>query len=360
MPFFPAARQRRPIRRSPCGYAAPERAVSPRHARRVAGRGQHQSEIHETVRAHISCRRFPRRGQLPLAPGPWRHRARLSQRGPSPSHFSRAPGSRDHPRADLLGVRAVSLGFLAVDRAASDEHGIASLSLDQRCRPSGPTPCGSFRRARGSCLRTSAWSPVGITTATMRRRSTKDRPSRPRPDRGRRQAAGRRDTPAAAPTRIQHDSRRPSHHAHRTLRGSTTPGRRGNRRSPPTERDTGRTPTTPTSTSSSGPVPASSGAARSRTRKAGSAGTSGSSSRAGDRDPLDERLGPSRRSPRRRRDHVGGVGRLTRPLPPLPEPRASSGVARRCRLRFGRRAREPWQDGEYAYRTTCSRRRRDL
>lgn len=171
-----------------------------------------------------SCRRFPRRGQPPLAPGPWRHRARLSQRGHSPSHFSRAPGSRDHPRADLLGVRAVSLGFLAVDRAASDEHGIASLSIDQRCRPSGPTPCGSFRRARGSCLRTSAWSPVGITTATMRRRSTKDRPSRPRPDRGRRQAAGRRDTPAAAPTRIQHDSRRPSHHVHRTLRGSTTPG----------------------------------------------------------------------------------------------------------------------------------------
>lgn len=27
---------------------------------------------------------------------------------------------------------------------------------------------------------------------------------------------------------------------------------------------------------------------------------------------------------------------------------------------FGRRAREPWQDGEYAYRPTCSRRRRDL
>lgn len=209
---------------APCGYTAPERAVSPRHARRVAGRGQHQSEIHETVRAHIrvvgslgegNCRSRQDHGAIVLASR--REDLRLRT---SPEHL----GREIILGADLLGVRAVSLGFLAVDRAASDEQGIASLSIDQRCRPSGPTPCGSFRRARGSCLRASAWSPVGITTATTRRRSTKDRPSRPRPDRGRRQAAGRRDTPAAAPTRIQHDSRRPSHHVHRTLRGSTTPG----------------------------------------------------------------------------------------------------------------------------------------
>ena len=85
--------------------------------------------------------------------------------------------------------------------------------------------------------------------------------------------------------------------------------------------------------------------------RSGSAGTSGSSSRAGDRDPLDERLGPSRRSPRRRRGHVeasdDSPGHCHH-YPSLEQVR----VARRCRLRFGRRSREPWQDGEYAYRTT--------